>query len=70
MAAPDEPRRGQIIADFWIVCGVCKHAVPLNARKRRVGIHTARTWGWTSVLQKGWVCPACQGIHTSTQPRP
>jgi hypothetical protein len=28
MSAPDEPRRGQIIADFWIVCGLCEREVP------------------------------------------
>jgi len=60
MAAPDEPRRGQIIADFWIVCGICEREVPLDARKRRIGINKARSWGWTSRLHKGWVCPECQ----------
>jgi len=68
MSAPDEPRRGQIIADFWIVCGLCEREVPLDARKRRIGINKARSWGWTSVLHKGWVCPECQGRDKGNPP--
>ncbi len=59
MTVPDEPRRGQIVADFWIVCGVCEREAPLDTRKRRIGVNKARAWGWARVRDHGWVCPDC-----------
>jgi hypothetical protein len=64
-SAPEELRKGRIFAEFWIMCGVCGRAAPLEVPKRRFGAPRAAAWGWKHTQTDGWVCPACKDLWIS-----
>ena len=65
--SPEEQRKGRIFAEFWIMCGVCGRAAPLDVPKRRFGAQRAAAWGWKHTQVDGWVCPACKDLWISSR---
>ncbi len=54
-----EKEKGQVFAEYWVRCGLCRHEAILDARKRRIAVEEVRERGWRRTHEDGWICPTC-----------
>lgn len=51
--------KGNIVADYYIRCGLCQYIGYADGRTKREAMNTARKAGWRYTNCYGWTCPSC-----------
>ena len=54
--------KGRISTQYTVWCGTCNQWEYLDVKAGVSKVKAAKYLGYKLVIDKGWVCPACQGI--------